>query len=89
LLGGTSIDPKTGKPVVTPSMLDQINQLYSRLTKDSGGTTGGGMYEEGAFGPGDTSGTEFNPIDPEDYFGNEYLDYLGGDAESGWGNYGE
>lgn len=93
LLGSTTIDPKTGKQITTPSMLDQINQLYKRLTTPGTDTsTGGGMYEEGAFGPGDTSGTEFNPIDTEDYFGNEYLDWQNDTtpgAEGGWGNYGE
>lgn len=56
LLGGTSIDPKTGKPVVTPSMLDQINNLYKRLSGGSsgdGGTTGG----EGTYG-GDAENQE-------------------------------
>lgn len=52
----------------------------------------GNTYDPNAYGTGDPSGTEFNPIDPEEYFGNEYLDWANDTTsaeDGGWGNYGE
>jgi hypothetical protein len=70
LLGGTTIDPKTGKPVVTPSMLDQINQLYGRLTAPTGpNNTGSPNYDTGTGTAGDQEGDfdMYNPLPSYDY----------------------
>jgi len=53
LLGGTTIDPKTGRPITTPSMIDQINKLYGQLTGGGGGNTGGGSGTNSGTGFGD------------------------------------
>jgi hypothetical protein len=70
LLGSTTIDPKTGKPVVTPSMLDQINQLYGRLTAPTGpDNTGSPNYDTGTGTAGDQEGDfdMYNPSPSYDY----------------------
>lgn len=60
--------------------LSNIYSGISNLFSGFGGGSGGGMYEEGAFGSGDTSGNIFGGVDPSEYFGtdeygNEFLGY--------------
>lgn len=68
LLGGSTIDPKTGKPIATPSMLDQINQLYTRLTTPS--ADGGTTPSPSDYGYNPNNPDNYTPIDLTDGSGN-------------------
>lgn len=79
----TSLGFKGGLSGLTKSVWDKATSNNGSLF---------GEYDPNAYGTGDPSGATFDGIDPEDYFGNEYLDWANdttSGAEGGWGNYGE
>jgi hypothetical protein len=99
LLGSTSIDPRTGKPVTSPSMLDQINRLYGRLTAPTGpNNTGSPNYDTGTGTAGDQEG-DFDMYDPNSGFTMPDDSFMAQDPNFNWsdwysggngyGNYGE
>jgi hypothetical protein len=99
LLGSTTIDPRTGRPVTSPSMLDQINQLYGRLTAPTGSNnTGSPNYDTGTGTAGDQPG-DFDMYDPNANITAPDDSYMASDPNFNWsdwnsgagdyGNYGE
>jgi len=99
LLGSTTIDPKTGRPVTTPSMLDQINRLYGRLTAPTGpNNTGSPNFNTGTGTAGDQEG-DFDMYDPYANYPVPSDSFIASDPNFNWsdwysgagdyGNYGE
>lgn len=79
----TSLGFKGGLAGLTKSVWDKATSNNGSLFGD---------YDPNAYGTGDPSGGTFDGIDPEDYFGIDYLDWANdttSGADGGWGNYGE